>query len=111
MYRPARFVKNVRVVTFKDVNVEELARSDLEVPDTKEHEGERGVPSAPWGSSSPPEMGPLGTRAGSPPHPSTGQRQYGPRPSTERPFSFGVHRDSKRLAGPLRLRHGRRWRW
>src|SRR5450759_2036788 len=35
MYRPARFVKNVRVVTFKDVNVEELARSDLEVPDTK----------------------------------------------------------------------------
>ena len=25
MYRPARFVTNVRVVTFKDVNVEELA--------------------------------------------------------------------------------------
>ena len=25
MYRPARFVKNVRVVTFKDVNVEELS--------------------------------------------------------------------------------------
>ena len=33
MYRPARFVKNVRVVTFKDVNVEELAQSDLELPD------------------------------------------------------------------------------
>ena len=33
MYRPARFVKNVRVVTFKDVNVEELARAELEVPD------------------------------------------------------------------------------
>ncbi|MGZ4609645.1 MAG: DUF2469 domain-containing protein [Actinomycetes bacterium] len=32
MYRPARFVKNVRVVTFKDVNVEELARSELELP-------------------------------------------------------------------------------
>jgi hypothetical protein len=32
MYRPARFVKNVKVVTFKDVNVEELAKSDLEVP-------------------------------------------------------------------------------
>jgi hypothetical protein len=32
MYRPARFVKNVRVVTFKDVNVEELAKPDLEVP-------------------------------------------------------------------------------
>ena len=29
MYRPARFVKNVRVVTFKDVNVEELSRTDL----------------------------------------------------------------------------------
>src|ERR1700720_4194100 len=39
MYRPARFVKNVRVVTFKDVNVEELARAELEVP---------GRPSA-WG--------------------------------------------------------------
>ncbi|MCA1823456.1 MAG: DUF2469 domain-containing protein [Mycobacteriales bacterium] len=31
MYRPARFVKNVRVVTFKDVNVEELAKSDLQL--------------------------------------------------------------------------------
>jgi hypothetical protein len=29
MYRPARFVSNVRVVTFKDVNVEELAEKDL----------------------------------------------------------------------------------
>jgi hypothetical protein len=33
MYRPARFVKNVRVLTFKDVNVEELPKSDLELPD------------------------------------------------------------------------------
>ena len=32
MYRPARFVKNVKVVTFKDVNVEELAKADLELP-------------------------------------------------------------------------------
>jgi hypothetical protein len=32
MYRPARFVKNVRVVTFKDVNIEELSKSDLELP-------------------------------------------------------------------------------
>jgi Protein of unknown function (DUF2469) len=32
VYRPARFVKHVRVVTFKDVNVEELAKADLEVP-------------------------------------------------------------------------------
>ena len=32
VYRPARFVKSVRVVTFKDVNVEELAKSELELP-------------------------------------------------------------------------------
>lgn len=32
VYRPARFVKAVKVVTFKDVNVEELARADLELP-------------------------------------------------------------------------------
>ena len=32
VYRPARFVKNVRVVTFKDVNVEELAKTELELP-------------------------------------------------------------------------------
>ncbi|MDP9394599.1 MAG: DUF2469 domain-containing protein [Actinomycetota bacterium] len=32
MYRPARFVKNVKVVTFKDVNVEELSKSDLQLP-------------------------------------------------------------------------------
>ncbi len=32
VYRPARFVKSVRVVTFKDVNVEELAKSDIELP-------------------------------------------------------------------------------
>jgi hypothetical protein len=32
MYRPARFVKNVRVLTFKDVNVEEIAKSELELP-------------------------------------------------------------------------------
>jgi hypothetical protein len=35
MYRPARFVKNVRVVTFKDVNVEELAKTDFELPDNQ----------------------------------------------------------------------------
>ncbi|GAA4658838.1 DUF2469 domain-containing protein [Kineococcus glutinatus] len=33
VYRPARFVKNVRVVTFKDVNVEELSKSEIEVPE------------------------------------------------------------------------------
>jgi hypothetical protein len=35
MYRQARFVKNVRVLTFKDVNVEELAKPDLQIPDTQ----------------------------------------------------------------------------
>ena len=29
MYRPARFVTTVRVLTFRDVNVEELAGKDL----------------------------------------------------------------------------------
>lgn len=29
MYRPARFVASVRVLTFRDVNVEELAGKDL----------------------------------------------------------------------------------
>ena len=33
IYRPARFAKQVRVVTFKDVNVEELARNELKVPE------------------------------------------------------------------------------
>ena len=35
MYRPARFVSNVKVVTFKDVNIEELAKSEIEVPQDK----------------------------------------------------------------------------
>ena len=34
MYRPARFVKNVKVVTFKDVNIEELAKADLTPPES-----------------------------------------------------------------------------
>ncbi|MGH1564919.1 DUF2469 domain-containing protein [Mumia sp. DW29H23] len=32
IYRPARFAKNVKVLTFKDVNVEELANTDFEPP-------------------------------------------------------------------------------
>ena len=32
IYRSARFVKSVRVVTFKDVNIEELPKSELEMP-------------------------------------------------------------------------------
>ncbi|TCJ00301.1 MULTISPECIES: DUF2469 domain-containing protein [Aeromicrobium] len=34
IYRPARFAKNVKVLTFKDVNVEELSKSDFKVPTT-----------------------------------------------------------------------------
>lgn len=32
VFRSARFVKQVHVFTFKDVNVEEIAKSDLEPP-------------------------------------------------------------------------------
>lgn len=32
IYRPARFAKNVKVLTFKDVNVEELNRDELQIP-------------------------------------------------------------------------------
>ena len=31
MYRPARFLKNVRVMTFRDVNVEELEHPEIEI--------------------------------------------------------------------------------
>ena len=33
MYRPARFVKYVRVLTFKDVNIEELDKPELRLPE------------------------------------------------------------------------------
>ena len=33
IYRADRFVKSVRVLTFKDVNVEELQRRDFQIPD------------------------------------------------------------------------------
>ena len=32
IYRTDRFVKQVKVMTFKDVNVEELSKPDMEVP-------------------------------------------------------------------------------
>ncbi|HNM97429.1 MAG TPA: DUF2469 domain-containing protein [Marmoricola sp.] len=32
MYRPARFARTVKVLTFKDVNVEELAQAEIEPP-------------------------------------------------------------------------------
>ena len=32
VYRSSRFVRSVRVVTFKDVNVEELAKPDISLP-------------------------------------------------------------------------------
>ena len=32
MYRPARFAKSVKVLTFKDVNVEELSEQEIEPP-------------------------------------------------------------------------------
>ncbi|MEX1207422.1 MAG: DUF2469 domain-containing protein [Acidimicrobiia bacterium] len=36
MYRPARFLENVRVLTFRDVNVEELEHPELQPPDADE---------------------------------------------------------------------------
>jgi len=33
MYRPARFLKQARVVTFKDVNIEELDKPELRLPE------------------------------------------------------------------------------
>jgi hypothetical protein len=33
MFRPARFVSNVRVMTRRDVNVEELRREETTIPD------------------------------------------------------------------------------
>ncbi|WP_062072893.1 DUF2469 domain-containing protein [Demequina sediminicola] len=38
VYRSARLVKNVRVVTFKDVNIEELAQDDA-MPDLRQLRG------------------------------------------------------------------------
>ncbi|GAB2538971.1 DUF2469 domain-containing protein [Brachybacterium huguangmaarense] len=32
VYRSSRFVRSVRVVTFKDVNIEELAKPDIALP-------------------------------------------------------------------------------
>jgi hypothetical protein len=32
-YRPARFVKSAKVLTFRDVSIEEIAHSDLRVPE------------------------------------------------------------------------------
>ncbi|MBB3116256.1 DUF2469 domain-containing protein [Corynebacterium bovis] len=34
MYRPARFVRYVRVITYKDVNIEELDKPELRLPES-----------------------------------------------------------------------------
>lgn len=34
MYRPARFVRYVRVITYKDVNIEEMDKPDLMMPES-----------------------------------------------------------------------------
>ena len=33
MYRPSRFVKSAKVLTFRDVSIEEIQHTDLEVPE------------------------------------------------------------------------------
>ncbi|GAB6858113.1 MULTISPECIES: DUF2469 family protein [Microbacterium] len=40
IYRADRFVKSVRVLTFKDVNVEELSRREFELPQELSLDGE-----------------------------------------------------------------------
>ena len=35
MYRPSRCVKSAKVLTFRDVSIEEIQHTDLEVPETK----------------------------------------------------------------------------
>ena len=40
VYRADRFVKSVRVLTFKDVNVEELAAQEFELPKELALDGE-----------------------------------------------------------------------
>lgn len=35
MYRPTRFVKSAKVLTFRDVSIEEIQHTDLEVPDSE----------------------------------------------------------------------------
>lgn len=32
IYRTSRFVKSARILSFKDVNIEEIAKSELEIP-------------------------------------------------------------------------------
>jgi hypothetical protein len=39
MFRPARFVSSVQVMTRRDVNVEELRRDDTTIPDTPDIDG------------------------------------------------------------------------
>src|SRR5207248_7957798 len=65
MYRPARFVSDVHVVAFKDVNVEELAGKEIwcRLPAAARRSTGGGWISAPGVRSSPP----TGTRAGATP--------------------------------------------
>jgi uncharacterized protein DUF2469 len=44
MYRPARFVTRVRIVTRNDVNVEELAHKDIASVDALQEPGSAGTP-------------------------------------------------------------------
>lgn len=32
IYRSSRFIKSVRIMTFKDINIEELSKSELDLP-------------------------------------------------------------------------------
>lgn len=55
MYRPARFLKNVRVLTFRDVNVEEVEHPDMELSSGDVATDELGSPRPPRPGSGPKE--------------------------------------------------------
>jgi|GEM_PF-62678 len=85
MYRPARFVQHVRVLTFRDVNVEQLpprteesppflAPGSIESPAPHDSTGPAGPPGPPgppglggYGAPGGPSGGPAGGPAGPPP--------------------------------------------
>ena len=106
MYRPARFVQQVHVLTFRDVNVERLAPSTddpppflasgtLPVPPQQEPPGPgggRGGPGGP-GASEGPSGGPSGPRP-----PRDGELGHGVEPSQRRDRDLGDHgRGDRRL--------------
>jgi hypothetical protein len=81
MYRPQRFVPSVRIVTFRDVVVEEIASTELDV--TK-----AGLDDPGQAGHAPPPSGPPAATAGETPRPTDPTRPIDP-PGTAGPTSSG----------------------